>query len=229
MTSKLPLWCALGLLILPACQPPHQTSPMTTQPHPVAPTEIALSGRLLYRDGTAAVGVPYELEVAGDTRVGLTDHDGRLDVAGIVGPVHSANLQTLDGFVLSLTAEGEPEGMAVLSVPVTSGALSPAYLLAAPQSMVLVMVPPAASSPVREAIIGLDMVGSHGEGQLLTTLSPQRLAELRATGVDAFVLHPDANAYAAESSDMTDAERAKSIDDRLAAAQVQLARLRTGG
>jgi hypothetical protein len=95
--------------------------------------------------------------------------------------------------------------------------------------MALVTVPPNPPANVSSAITSLDLVGVHRERELLTMLSPRRIADLRALGLEVLVLDVDANAYAAKTSAMTDDERVAHIDDRVAAARAELARLTASG
>ncbi len=190
-----------------------------------------VSGRLLYADGSPAAGVPFELAVGGVARVGTTDASGAFTGAALVREADkAATLRSLDGFGVGLAADADELGSDTVAVPIASaGRLDDAYLTGAPKAMVLVTAPRDASAAARSAIAKLDIVGSHGEREVMTILSPRRIAELRGLGIEALVLDVDANAYAAETGSMSDDERVAHIDARIAAARAELGRLTASG
>lgn len=198
---------------------------------PPSPARADATGHLLYADGQPAAGVPFEVEAGGVSRVGTTDPQGAFTAAAILGPADgSVSLRLLDGFGVGLAGDIEGLGRPTAAVPVAGGGqLEDAYLLAPPKAMVLVTVPQDPSATVGSAVASLDIVGTHGEREILTVLPPARIMELRATGLEVLVLDVDANAYTARTSGMSDEERVDHIDARVKAARAELARVTDSG
>lgn len=236
--ARLALSVCLGLALasVPACHPPatHPATPRAPAATVVAPATDAspaesrrdVAGRLRYRDGAPAARTPYAIETSGHSRVATTDDSGRISAPAILPATeHSVTLRLLDGFGVGLSADdtGQPS----IQVPCSpSGQMADTYLLDDARAMVLVTAPEAASSDVTRAIVTLDLIGVHDEREILTMLSPPRIAQLRALGVEVLVIDVDANSYAARTSEMTSSERSDYIDARIARARAELRRLR---
>jgi hypothetical protein len=171
---------------------------------------------------------PYEIEVAGRSHVATTDASGRLSAPAILpATAHAVSLRLLDGFGLGLAPDADAASNRELRVPCAeSGRMRDTYLLETAGAMVLVSVPQPATGPIARAVTALDLIGTHGPGELLTILSASEIAALRALGIEVLVLDVDANSYAARTSDMTDSERSVYIDARMQEARSKLRRLR---
>jgi hypothetical protein len=186
---------------------------------------------LLYADGTSAAGLPYEVEVDGVSRVGATDAKGAFTATAILPAGSTAvELRLLDGFGVGLAADVNGVGTTKVSVPTAgAGQLEDAYVLGVPKAMVLVTVAADPSSAVSSAVGKLDIISTHRDREILTMLSPARIVELRALGIEVLVLDVDANAYAGKTGSMSDDERIAHIDARMKAARAELAKLTASG
>lgn len=191
-------------------------------------TCIDLSGQLLYPDGAFASGVPVEIRVMGQTYVGWTDAIGTIVIAKALTSesVHDLQLRLLDGFELGRGNNLESSGSRILTVPFDGmGRFETVYLQSEERAMVMVVAGPNASSEATTMLTRLDLLGSHGPGELLTHVRPPEMSRLRAMGFEVLVLDVDVNAYVAKTNAMDDNERAAYIDGRVAAARSELARM----
>jgi hypothetical protein len=172
-------------------------------------------------------GVPFEVEVDGESRTGYTDDRGRFAAPGVLLPdTKMVRFRFLDGFGAGLDQDRDGLGSPAIDVPlVAPGRLGEVFLLAVPKAMVLVVVPQPVPEAVARAVTKLDLLGVHAEGEVLVALSPPKIGELRELGIEVLVLHPDANAYAGETGPLTDLQRMRHIDERVRRARARLATL----
>ncbi len=186
-----------------------------------------VTGRLRYRDGRPAVGVPYEIEVDGVFQVGTSAAQGAVHAEALLPPgATTVNLRLLDGFGLGLDPNAAGLGASRLAVTCSEpGRLPDVYLLTVPKAMVLVTIPKPSTPELTRAFVSLDLIGVHREGELITRLSPEDVVQLRAQGAEVLVLDIDASGYAAKTNAMTDAERIQHIDRRIELARRELRRL----
>ena len=189
--------------------------------NPSSNEAIDVRGVLLYADGSAAGSVPVEI-VAGDRVARVwTAADGAFELASVAADAE-VSLRSVDGLMLGLDATADGASTVVLGV---GGRLSVAFVVGPPKVMALVVTPPEPSAAATRVIAALDLLGVHGDGELLTTLPPAAVAALRSAAIEVLVLHHDANAYAAQTGTMSDAQRIAFIDDRVAKARVALAKV----